>query len=577
MKNIFEEFRQLSGTWRVDFYPELINFGRKLKNNRRVSEGRDQRIAAQVSSILDQIANTTFNYENLYTFLSMAFNTPSILTQSDLQNKLAPQDRDVHAKKAFLCFLLLEKLNSTIPEDIGDQKLIAGIFGLNKFEPPLIRFLGELETKIADKFKMKDNEVNTLKNALEMANKDWETKTTEIKEELDKKTNTLKMKDEEIAKLGKDAEKRRENIKVLEMANKDLETKTAETKEELDEKTNTIKMKDEEIAKLDKDAEKREENIKALEKVIKDLETKIAETKEELDEKTNNIKMKDEEIAALKRAQVEKDTNIKQLEENYERIVKEKKAVEDESNSIKNCYYLYYLLIKSLEDEQKESKIKEKELETESKEKDAKISGMFTTIQSLKRRIDVDAGELATKHKTIKALNKKKIELTATVNNKNKDIQRLNSLLDKESNMKNHLTKKLHDKKTKNSRLKQDIKTEQNRSNETERRKRSLEKRNAELMSVNEELKKEAAEDIKDVIKTCRREYEQTQRKIENKFFPTVTKCTGFLMELHSAELERATRAPRRPTNNKASDNKGRKRRRSDSELPSIKFKRQKK
>ena len=48
-------------------------------------------------------------------------------------------------------------------------------------------------------------------------------------------------------------------------------------------------------------------------------------------------------------------------------------------------------------------------------------------------------------------------------------------------------------------------------------------------------------------------------------------------MELHSAELERATRAPRRPTNNKASDNKGRKRRRSDSELPSIKFKRQKK
>ena len=479
MKNIFEEFRQLSGTWRVDFYPELINFGRKLKNNRRVSEGRDQRIAAQVSSILDQIANTTFNYENLYTFLSMAFNTPSILTQSDLQNKLAPQDRDVHAKKAFLCFLLLEKLNSTIPEDIGDQKLIAGIFGLNKFEPPLIRFLGELETKIADKFKMKDNEVNTLKNALEMANKDWETKTTEIKEELDEKTNTLKMKDEEIA--------------------------------------------------------------------------------------------------ALKRAQVEKDTNIKQLEENYERIVKEKKAVEDESNSIKNCYYLYYLLIKSLEDEQKESKMKEKELEAENKEKDAKISGMFTTIQSLKRRIDVDAGKLATKHKTIKALNKKNNELTATVNNKNEDIQRLNSLLDKESNMKNHLTKKLHDKKTKNSRLKQDIKTEQNRSNETERRKKSLEKRNAELMSVNEELKKEAAEDIKDVIKTCRREYEQTQRKIENKFFPTVTKCTGFLMELHSAELERATRAPRRPTNNKASDNKGRKRRRSDSELPSIKFKRQKK
>ena len=479
MENIFEEFRQLSGTWRVDFYPELINFGRKLKNNRRVSEGRDQRIAAQVSSILDQIANTTFNYENLYTFLSMAFNTPSILTQSDLQNKLAPQDRDVHAKKAFLCFLLLEKLNSTIPEDIGDQKLIAGIFGLNKFEPPLIRFLGELETKIADKFKMKDNEVNTLKNALEMANKDWETKTTEIKEELDEKTNTLKMKDEEIA--------------------------------------------------------------------------------------------------ALKRAQVEKDTNIKQLEENYERIVKEKKAVEDESNSIKNCYYLYYLLIKSLEDEQKESKMKEKELETENKEKDAKISGMFTTIQSLKRRIDVDAGELATKHKTIKALNKKNNELTATVNNKNEDIQRLDSLLDKESNMKNHLTKKLHDKKTKNSRLKQDIKTEQNRSNETERRKKSLEKRNAELMSVNEELKKEAAEDIKDVIKTCRREYEQTQRKIENKFFPTVTKCTGFLMELHSAELERATRAPRRPTNNKASDNKGRKRRRSDSELPSIKFKRQKK
>ena len=528
MKNIFEEFRQLSGTWRVDFYPELINFGRKLKNNRRFSEGRDQRIAAQVSSILDQIANTIFNYENLYTFLSMAFNTPSILTQSDLQNKLAPQDRDVHAKKAFLCFLLLEKLNSTIPEDIGDQKLIAGIFGLNKFEPPLIRFLGELETKIADKFKMKDNEVNTLKNALEMANKDWETKTTEIKEELDEKTNTLKMKDEEIAKLGKDAEKRRENIKVLEMANKDLETKTTEIKEELDEKTNTLKMKD-------------------------------------------------EEIAALKRAQVEKDTNIKQLEENCERIVKEKKAVEDESNSIKNCYYLYYLLIKSLEDEQKESKMKEKELETENKEKDAKISGMFTTIQSLKRRIDVDAGELATKHKTIKALNKKKIELTATVNNKNEDIQRLNSLLDKESNMKNHLTKLLHDKKTKNSRLKQDIKTEQNRSNETERRKRSLEKRNAELMSVNEELKKEAAEDIKDVIKTCRQEYEQTQRKIENKFFPTVTKCTGFLMELHSAELERATRAPRRPTNNKASDNKGRKRRRSDSELPSIKFKRQKK
>ena len=60
--------------------------------------------------------------------------------------------------------------------------------------------------------------------------------------------------------------------------------------------------------------------------------------------------MKDEEIATLKRTQVEKDTNIKQLEKNCERIVKEKKAVEDESNSIKNCYYLYYLLIKSLED-----------------------------------------------------------------------------------------------------------------------------------------------------------------------------------------------------------------------------------
>ena len=373
MKNIFEEFRQLSGTWRVDFYPELINFGRKLKNNRRFSEGRDQRIAAQVSSILGQISNTVFNYENLYTFLSMAFNTPSILTQSDLQNKLAPQDRDVHAKKAFLCYLLLKKLYSTMPVDIGDQRLIASVFGLNKFEPPLIRFLGELETKIADKLKMKNNEVNTLKNALEMAKKD-------------------------------------------------LETKTAETKEELDGKTNTIKIKDEEIAKLDKDAEKREENIKALEKVIKDLETKTAETKEELDEKANTIKMKDEEIATLKRTQVEKDTNIKQLEKNCERIVKEKKAVEDESNSIKNCYYLYYLLIKSLEDEQKESKIKEKELETENKEKDAKISGMFTTIQSLKRRIDVDAGELATKHKTIKALNKKNNELTATVNNKNEDI-----------------------------------------------------------------------------------------------------------------------------------------------------------
>ena len=467
-----------------------------------------------VPDIYKSITNICKNVVEFYPFIYKVL-YQFTESQEELQKKLTIQNELISESRK--CYLLMDALSKVVPNNIEIQNII---FNMDKHGV----FLHKIKTK-----------------------------------------------------LDEDVEEKDENIKALKKANKDLETKTAETKKELDEKTNAIKMKDEEIAKLDKDAEKREENIKALEKVIKDLETKIAETKEELDEKTNNIKMKDEEIAALKRAQVEKDTNIKQLEENYERIVKEKKAVEDESNSIKNCYYLYYLLIKSLEDEQKESKMKEKELETENKEKDAKISGMFTTIQSLKRRIDVNAGELATKHKTITALNKKKIELTATVNNKNKDIQRLNSLLDKESNMKNHLTKKLHDKKTKNSRLKQDIKTEQNRSNETERRKRSLEKRNAELMSVNEELKKEAAEDIKDVIKTCRREYEQTQRKIENKFFPTVTKCTGFLMELHSAELERATRAPRRPTNNKASDNKGRKRRRSDSELPSIKFKRQKK
>ena len=257
MENILQEFRRLSGTWRVDFYPELMNFGKKLKNNKRYSEGRDQRIAAQVSSILGQISNTVINYKTLYTFLSMAFNTQSILTQSDLQNKLAPQDRDAHAKEAFLCFLLLKRIYSTMPADIGDQKLIASIFGLNKFEPPLIRFLGELETKIADKLKMKNSEVNTLKNALEMAKKDLETKTAETKKELDEKTNTIKIKDEEIAKLDKDAEKKEENIKELEKVIKDLKTKTAETKEELDGKTNTIKIKNEEIAKLDKDAKKK--------------------------------------------------------------------------------------------------------------------------------------------------------------------------------------------------------------------------------------------------------------------------------------------------------------------------------
>ena len=514
MENILEEFRRLSGTWRVDFYPELINFGKKLKNNRRYSEGRDQRIATQVSSILGQISNTVINFENLYTFLSLAFNTPTILTQSDLQNKLAPQDRDVHAKEGFLCYLLLKKLYSTMPVDIEDQKLIASIFGLNKFEPPLIRFLGKLETKIADKFKMKNNEVNTLKNALEMAKKD-------------------------------------------------LETKTAETKEELDGKTNTIKIKDEEIAKLDKDAEKREEDIKALEEVIKDLKTKIDGTKEELDEKTNIIMMKDEEIAALKRTQVEKDTSIKRLEENCERIVKEKKTVEDESNSIN---YLYYLLIKSLEDEQKESKMKKEELEAE---KNVKILGMFSTIQSLNKKIDVDARKLATKRKTIKTLSKKNNELTATVNNKNENIQRL-------ENMKEQLIELLRDKKTKNKRLKQAIKTEQNRSSNAEIRMKSLEKRNAKLMSENEAIKKEAADDVKDVIKTCRVEFDQTQRKIENRFLPTVTKSTGFLMELYNADIERATIAPRK-TRSKPTDNKRKRRRRSESDLTPNKLKRQRK
>ena len=504
MQNIFKEFQQLSGTWRVEFYQDLMNFVRKLKNNRRVSDGKDQQIVAQVSSVLNQIENTVSNYQNLYTFLCMATHTPSNLTQSDLRSKLTPQDRNVHDKETtFLCFLLLKRLYSTLPEDIEGQKLIAGIFGLNRFEAPLIRFLGELEAKIADKFRMKDNEINTLKNALEKANSD-------------------------------------------------LEANIAE--------------KDQIKTKLDEDVEIKEEKIKALEKANSNLEAKIAEIKTKLDEKTNATKMKDEEITALKRTQVEMDTNIKQLEENCEKVVREKKAVEDESNSIKNCYYLYYLLIRSLEDEQKESKMKREELEAE---KNVKILGMFSTIQNLNKKIDVDAGKLATKRKTIKTLSKKNNELTATVNNKNEYIQRL-------GNVKEQLTKRLQDKKTKNLRLKQDIKTERNKSNDTERRMKNLEKRNAKLMSANEEIKKEASEDVKDVIKTCRVEFDQVQRKIENRFYPTVTKSTGFLMELYSAEMERATRAPRK-TRSKPTDNKRKKRRRSESDLTPNKLKRQKK
>ena len=226
MQNIFKEFQQLSGTWRVEFYQELMNFVRKLKNNRRVSDGKDQQIVAQVSSVLNQIENTVSNYQNLYTFLCMATHTPSNLTQSDLRNKLTPQDRNVHDKETtFLCFLLLKKLYSTLPKDIEGQKLIAGIFKLNKFEPPLIRFLGELEAKIADKFRMKNIEVDTLKNALEKANKDLNTKNDKSKEELDEKTKAIKIKNEEIAKRDKEAEDREENIKALEKTIKDLKIK----------------------------------------------------------------------------------------------------------------------------------------------------------------------------------------------------------------------------------------------------------------------------------------------------------------------------------------------------------------
>ena len=165
MANKFEEFKQLSGTWNDNFFQRLENFAKGLKNNKKYSY-KNQLVTAQISPILSRITDTVFNYEHLYTLLSTVFHMQSTLTQTDLHNKLATQERDVQAKEAFKCYLLMTKFNSTIPADIRDQKLIAGIFRLDRLEAPLIQFLGELGARIADKFKIKDDEIDALKNTV---------------------------------------------------------------------------------------------------------------------------------------------------------------------------------------------------------------------------------------------------------------------------------------------------------------------------------------------------------------------------------------------------------------------------
>ena len=165
MANKFEEFKQLSGTWNDNFFQRLEIFTKGLNNNKKFSY-RNQLVTAQISPILSRITDTVFNYEHLYTLLRSVFHMQSTLTQTDLHNKLATQERDVQAKEAFKCYLLMTKFNSTIPADIRDQKLIAGIFRLNRLEAPLNQFLGELGARIADKFKIKDEEIDTLKNTV---------------------------------------------------------------------------------------------------------------------------------------------------------------------------------------------------------------------------------------------------------------------------------------------------------------------------------------------------------------------------------------------------------------------------
>ena len=322
MANKFEEFKQLSGTWNDNFFQRLEIFTKGLNNNKKFSY-RNQLVTAQISPILSQITDTVFNYEHLYILLRSVFHLQSALTQTDLHNKLATQERDVQAKEAFKCYLLMTKFNSTIPADIRDQKLIAGIFRLDRLEAPLNQFLGELGARIADKFKIKDEEIDTLKNTVA----DLERVVAESVKKEEAGDELRRQKDDEIDALKNtvaDLEKVVEERIKKERAGDEL-------RRQKDDEIDTLKNT---VANLEKIVEERIKKEKAGDKLRRQkddendaLKNTVIDLKKAVEENAS----KEQEFIELNR---QKDESIKNLNDVVKRMEGEVTKLKQEKISI---------------------------------------------------------------------------------------------------------------------------------------------------------------------------------------------------------------------------------------------------
>ena len=310
MANKFEEFKQLSGTWNDNFFQRLEIFTKGLNNNKKFSY-RNQLVTAQISPILSQITDTVFNYEHLYILLRSVFHLQSALTQTDLHNKLATQERDVQAKEAFKCYLLMAKFNSTIPADIRDQKLIAGIFRLDRLEAPLNQFLGELGARIADKFKIKDEEIDTLKNTVA---------------DLERVVTESVKKEEAGDELGRQKD---EEINTLKNTVADLEKVVEENVKKEKEVVELTRRKDGEIKELNGVIKGMEDEFKASEQANKNLKTenatltqKTGKLQETIKNKEKMIEREQSKYSSLRASHLQEAVN-KQCNDRYKKLHQE--------------------------------------------------------------------------------------------------------------------------------------------------------------------------------------------------------------------------------------------------------------
>ena len=331
MANKLEEFNQLTETWYENFFEELVIFAKRLNNNKKCAKNKEA--AEQVSSILIRITDGVFNYESLYPLLSMVFHTQSTLSQTDLHNKLTTEKSN---KKGHQCYQLIKELHSTIPTDIKDQKLIAGIFQLNRIEAPLNQLLNKIGAEISDKFKMKDDETRCLKQAVVNLEKDIEKKEqveklVKIKsEEIDTLKNNIKqisadneMKQAVADKLDDDIKQR---DRIIEALKKDV-TESKLALEARNTENNRIKTE------LDESVKEKDRIIKALEKDVTEskiaLKTKTAENNEIKTTFDEDVEQKDRIIKALEKDVTESKIALEDLikQTTADNIKKERAAV----------------------------------------------------------------------------------------------------------------------------------------------------------------------------------------------------------------------------------------------------------